>query len=91
MAKKTTCPIARADFRANAKPLTITINGQQMEAEVKEFSTGSLGWYLNNKVTIDIEGTRVTVQMGLNFTIVGSKELPMDNEVEVGVAATPTV
>jgi len=76
MAKKTTCPISRADFRSKAKPLTISINGQNMEAEVKEFSTGSLGWYLNSKVTVEIDGIRVPVQIGLNLTIVGSKELP---------------
>jgi hypothetical protein len=76
MAKKTTCPISRTDFRAKAKPLTIAINGQNMEAEVKEFSTGSLGWYLNTKISVEIDGIRVPVQIGLNLTIVGSKELP---------------
>jgi hypothetical protein len=80
MAKKTTCPISRADFRAKAKPLTIEINGQKLQAEVKEFSTGSLGWYLNNKVMVEIEGVHVSVQVGLNLTIVGSKELPKDAE-----------
>jgi hypothetical protein len=75
MAKKTTCPITRAQFRS-AKPVTITIGGQQMEAEVKEFSTGSLGWYLNTKITLEVDGVRVPVQVGLNLTIVGSKELP---------------
>jgi len=92
MAKKTTCPITRPEFRSNARPLTITINGQQMEVPVKEFSTGSLGWYLNNKVGIDVGGTKVMVQMGLNFTIVGSKELPMDQVASAGTAeAAPAV
>jgi hypothetical protein len=80
MAKKTTCPISRADFRAKARPLDVTIAGQTMVAEVKEFSTGSLGWYLNGKVTVEIDGTRVPVQIGLSLTIVGSKELPPDAE-----------
>jgi hypothetical protein len=47
-----------------------------MIAEVKEFSTGSLGWYLNGKTTVEVGGTPVSVQIGLNLTIVGSKELP---------------
>ena len=80
MAKKTTCPISRADFRAKAKPVAITIGNQQLEAEPKEFSTKSLGWYLNGKTVIEIDGTRVSVQIGLNLTIVGSKELPDDEE-----------
>ena len=78
MAKKTTCPITRAQFRAKAKPVPVTIAGATHEAEVKEFSTGSLGWYLNGKTTIDVDGTPVSVQIGLNLTIVGSKELPKD-------------
>jgi hypothetical protein len=79
MAKKTTCPITRSDFREKAKPVTITINNVPLQAEVKEFSTGSLGWYLNGKTTIDVGGTLVSVQIGMNLTIVGSKELPQDN------------
>ena len=78
MAKKTTCPITRAQFRAKAKPVTVTIAGATHEAEVKEFSTGSLGWYLNGKTTIEVDGTPVSVQIGLNLTIVGSKELTRD-------------
>lgn len=78
MAKKTTCPITRAQFRSNAEPVTITINGIEHVAEVKEFSTGSLGWYLNGKTTIRVNGTPVSVQIGLNLTIVGSKDLEKD-------------
>jgi hypothetical protein len=80
MAKKTTCPISRKDFRANAKPVKVEISGIPLMAEVKEFSTGSLGWYVNGKTTIDVGGTLVPVQIGMNLTIVGSKELPKDGE-----------
>ena len=80
MAKKTSCSITRAEFREKAKPLPVSINGQPpLLAEVKEFSTGSLGWYLNGKTTIDVAGAMVSVQIGLNLTIVGSKELPRDD------------
>ncbi len=83
---KTTCPISRADFRAKAKPVGITINNVPLQAVVKEFSTGSLGWYLNGKTTIDVGGTPVTVQIGMNLTIVGSKELPQDGGAKEAVA-----
>lgn len=76
MAAKTTCPITREQFRAAAKPMDVVINGVPMIAEVKEFSTGSLGWYLNGKTSIQIDGKVVSVQIGLNLTIVGSKDLP---------------
>jgi hypothetical protein len=82
MAKKTHCPITRDQFRAGAKPLAVSLAGLPLNAEVKEFSTGSLGWYLNGKTTVEINGTPVSVQIGLNMTIVGSKELPKDAAVE---------
>lgn len=76
--KKTTCPISRAQFRAKAQPVAVSIGGTALHAPVKEFSTGSLGWYLNGKTTIEVDGQQVAVQIGLNLTIVGSKELPKD-------------
>ncbi|MBM4071456.1 MAG: hypothetical protein FJ271_21350 [Planctomycetes bacterium] len=80
MAKKTSCPISRKDFRDNAKPVPVKIGEVPFLAEVKEFSTGSLGWYLNGKTTIEVGGTAVSVQIGMNVTIVGSKELPKESE-----------
>lgn len=80
MAKKTSCPITRAEFRSKAKPVSVLINNVPLQAEVKEFSTGSLGWYLNGKTSIEIDGKLVSVQIGLNLTIVGSKEMPKDGE-----------
>ena len=72
------CPITRKQFQDNAKAVEVTINGIPMVAEVKEFSTGSLGWNISNKTTINVGGTPVSVQIGLNLTIVGSKDLPKE-------------
>jgi len=91
MAKKTTCPVSRSEFRTSAKPITVTIGNVPLVAEVKEFSTGSLGWYLNGKTSIEIGGTPVSVQIGMNLTIVGSKELPKDAEEEVPAGAAQAV
>ncbi len=71
---KTSCPVTRAQFVDKATPLKITIGSQEMLAEVKEFSTGSFGWYLNGKTVIEIDGKAVSVQIGMNMTVVGSKE-----------------
>jgi hypothetical protein len=79
MAAKTTCPITRKHFVENAKAVDVVVNGIPLIAEVKEFSTGSLGWYLNGKTTIKVGETAVSVQIGMNLTIVGSKELPKEN------------
>lgn len=74
-AKKTVCPITREQFREGVKPVVIEIGGQKAVADPKEFSTGSLGWYLSGKTVVEVDGIPCTVQIGLNLTIVGSKEL----------------
>ncbi|MBI3821967.1 MAG: hypothetical protein HY289_04720 [Planctomycetes bacterium] len=76
MAGKTTCPVSRAQFKEKAKPIEVIIDGNKMIAVNREFSTHSLGWNISNKMTIMVGDTPVTVQVGLNLTIVGSKELP---------------
>jgi hypothetical protein len=75
---KSTCPVTRAEFVNDAKPVEVILNGIPMTAEVKEFSTGSLGWYLNGKASIRVGEKSVSVQIGMNLTIVGSKELPKE-------------
>lgn len=72
--KKTRCPINKAQFLAAAKPLMISIDGTPVVATVKEFSTGSFGWYLNGKTVIKVGDTPVEVQLGFNLTLIGSKE-----------------
>jgi len=74
MPPKTACPVSLAQFLEKAEPLKITINGQDMLAEVKSFSTGSFGWYLNGKTVISVDGKAISVQIGMNMTVVGSKE-----------------
>ncbi len=59
---------------AKAEPLKVTINGQDMLAEVKQFSTGSFGWYMNGKTVVTVDGKAISVQIGMNLTVVGSKE-----------------
>ena len=71
---KSSCPVSQSQFLDKAEPLKVAINGQEMLAEVKAFSTGSFGWYLNGKVVVTIEGKPMSVQIGMNLTVVGSKE-----------------
>jgi hypothetical protein len=71
---KSPCPLTRAQFLEKAEPVKITINGQEIIADRREFSTGSFGWYYNGKVNISVDGKPLSVQIGLNLTVVGSKE-----------------
>ena len=74
MPPKTACPVSLAQFLEKAEPLKVVINGQEMLAEVKQFSTGSFGWYMNGKTMVTVDGKALSVQIGMNLTIVGSKE-----------------
>ncbi|MDB5306666.1 MAG: hypothetical protein JWO38_868 [Gemmataceae bacterium] len=76
---KSSLAITRAQFRTAAKPIAVVINGKELTAAAKEFSTGSLGWNINDKLQVEVAGQVVTVQVGLNLTIIGSKDLPQDH------------
>ena len=76
MPPKTLCPISRKDFLANAKPITIDLGGHPVTAEPREFSTGSFGWYVNAKAPIEVDGKKLSVQVGMNLIVVGSKDSP---------------
>jgi hypothetical protein len=90
MAKaKASLPITREMFRTSAKPIVVVIDGKEYKVPKKEFSTGSLGWYLNEKMDVEIGGETVKVQIGLNLTIVGSKDLPQDKPAAAPAPPSP--
>lgn len=74
MPPKTTCPITREDFLAHAQPIKFELNGVPLIAEPREFSTGSFGWYLNSKAPVSVDGKNLTLQVGMNIIVVGSKD-----------------
>jgi hypothetical protein len=74
MPPKTACPLTKTQFLEKAEPMKVIINGQEMLAEVKEFATGSFGWYMNGKTVVQIDGKAASVQIGMNLIIVGSKD-----------------
>lgn len=81
--KKTACPISRKEFNEHAQPLDIIVGDETLEGDPKAFSSGSIGWYVNGKLKeVVVNGKKVTVQVGANFTIVGSKELPQVTDEE---------
>lgn len=73
--KKTVCPVTREQFAEEARPLMANVGGTPIGVPVKEFSTGSLGWYQQGKITIDLGGVPVVCQCAISLQIVGSKEL----------------
>ena len=79
---KSPCPISKTQFLEKAEPVKIMIGNSEIVADKREFSTGSFGWNLNTKATIMVDGKPITVQVGCNLTVVGSKDLPRDDKKE---------
>ena len=75
---KSPCPVTRTQFVEKAEPLKVMVNDKELTAQVKEFSTGSFGWNVNEKMTITVDGKPLSVQIGMNLTVVGSKEAARD-------------
>ncbi len=71
---KSACPLSKTQFIEKAEPVKLAINGQELMADRKEFSTGSFGWYYNGKINVMVDGKLLSVQVGMNLTVVGSKE-----------------
>lgn len=67
------CPVTKDQFLKKAKPLAINIDGQLRSADIKEFSSGSFGFYMGDKVTLEIDGVPVKFQCSMNLVAVGSK------------------
>ena len=68
--------ISRKQFLAKAQPIQVDVNGQKFIAGPKQFSTKSLGFFEGGKMTMVIDGVPVKCQVGINITVIGSKELP---------------
>jgi hypothetical protein len=71
---KSPCPVTKTQFLDKAESVKIMIGTQELIADKREFSTGSFGWYYNGKTTITVDGKPLSIQVGLNLTVVGSKE-----------------
>ena len=68
------CPVSVEEFMQGAQSFTIQLaDGAAVLLKPKRFSTGSFGWFANDKVLMDVEGTPVKVQANLLLTVIGSK------------------
>jgi hypothetical protein len=79
----TVCNITRSEFRTKAPStvkVTVECQGKvhTFLAQVKEYDSGSLGFCLSDKAMLTLDGRDVKCQVGMNITLVGSKELPKD-------------
>jgi serine/threonine protein kinase len=69
-------PHSKGLFYFIMSPFRLTRMSECPPSALPEFSAGSFGWYVNGKATIDIDGVSVPVQVGMNLTVIGSKDTP---------------
>jgi hypothetical protein len=69
--------VSREEFRAKARAIQVKVGEGALVAGVKEFSTGSLGFYASQKVPMMIGDKEVLAQVQVTVTLVGSKDLPV--------------
>lgn len=58
---------------SDLQAVTVTIGGSPAVAAPRQFSTGSIGWMMNGKVNVIVDGKPVLCQVGMNIIVVGSK------------------
>jgi hypothetical protein len=59
-----------------SKKIVINIDGQQYELEPREFSTGSVGFRIDQKVPYTLpDGTKAELSVGGNLVLIGSKKM----------------
>ena len=70
--------LTRATFLEKALLVEVVISGIPTTADVKPFSTDPLNWHLTGKTSLKVGKKSVSIQIGMNLTIVGSKALPKE-------------
>jgi hypothetical protein len=72
----TKCPISFKQFQDHAKPVVLEVAGQKVVLSPKpdRAETKSFGYFAGEKIVIDIDGIPVKVQLGINATVIGSKD-----------------
>jgi hypothetical protein len=79
---KTVCSITRNEFAQRAKTVKVTVEYEGKTSTFlvspREFESGSMGYNLSDKATFTMEGRDVRMQLGMNITVIGSKDLPKE-------------
>ncbi len=71
--------MTKDQFGQSAKPLRVLIDETAVLANPKRFSTGSVGWNANAKTQIIVNGEALEIQVGINLTVIGTKNQPAKN------------
>jgi hypothetical protein len=78
--EKTVCPVTAQQFEEEAIPILFVVGPEQRKIAVgtKQFSTGSFGWFHQDRMNVGVGEETVKVQLSITITVVGSKEAPRE-------------
>ena len=71
--KESKVQMPKAEFMKKAKVRMITVEGTALEAKAIVFKSGGVGYNLNGKVILEVDGVPLRFQMGGNLSLIGSK------------------
>mmetsp|Transcript_38450 Transcript_38450/g.46388 ORF Transcript_38450/g.46388 Transcript_38450/m.46388 type:complete len:182 (+) Transcript_38450:567-1112(+) len=72
--KKQANMMTATEFQEIAPELKTEIFGAEITGPARSFTSGNRGWYAGGKKMIKVAGKDLWVQIGLNVTVIGSKE-----------------
>ena len=68
--------LTRSHFLEQGEPLSCYFRGRSLRLDVREFSTGLLGWFAQDPINIEVDGQIVDCTIETKVWINGSKSLP---------------
>ena len=74
----------KADWESTQDPIKVSINGVEKMMLPKAFGTGSVGWYLGDKVATTAGDWAMMVQVGLQIIVNKSKDMADDHAFKAG-------
>jgi len=73
--KERQCDMMTAEeFLQTAPLLEVDVFGNKISGEPRSFTSGNKGWYCGGKIEVPIAGKVLWGQLGLNLSLMGSKE-----------------
>merc|ERR1712151_1040375 len=66
--------MTRNAFLEAAGAINVQIGDNHLKVPSRKFSTGSVGFYNQQKIVLNVGGQELTLQCQINCTVLGSKE-----------------
>jgi len=73
--------MTKSEFVKTVPPVIVLIDGKPVEVDVREFSTGSVGFRFDGKIPYTLpDGTKGELSCSGNIVLIGSKKMPDGNK-----------